>query len=185
MKVINLCTFLLCSILLVGCSSTRPPSTDDASTVTESYILGAGDTVNIMVYGEPEMTMKFIIDKSGAITFPYIGKLMLKGKTAEQVGKEITKKLRGHYLQNPMVTVSIAEFRKFYVSGEVRNPNGYAYEPGMTVEKSIALAGGFTDRADRKDINIRLSGNNELLENVALTHSVRPGDVVIIGMGFF
>ncbi|EFC4402757.1 polysaccharide export protein [Escherichia coli] len=185
MKVINLCTFLLCSILLVGCSSTRPPLTDDASTVTESYILGAGDTVNIMVYGEPEMTMKFIIDKSGAITFPYIGKLMLKGKTAEQVGKEITKKLRGHYLQNPMVTVSIAEFRKFYVSGEVRNPNGYAYEPGMTVEKSIALAGGFTDRADRKDINIRLSGNNELLENVALAHSVRPGDVVIIGMGFF
>ena len=82
MKVINLCTFLLCSILLVGCSSTRPPLTDDASTVTESYILGAGDTVNIMVYGEPEMTMKFIIDKSGAITFPYIGKLMLKGKTA-------------------------------------------------------------------------------------------------------
>ena len=95
MKVINLCTFLLCSILLVGCSSTRPPLTDDASTVTESYILGAGDTVNIMVYGEPEMTMKFIIDKSGAITFPYIGKLMLKGKRQSRWGKKLPRSYVG------------------------------------------------------------------------------------------
>lgn len=99
--------------------------------------------------------------------------------------KELTQRLTGDYFTTPMVTVSIAEFRKYYVSGEVKSPNGFAYEPGLTVEKSIAQAGGFTDRADRKDINIRLSGSNQLLENVDLTHSVHPGDVVIIGMGFF
>lgn len=64
----------------------------------ESYILGVGDMVNIMVYGEFEMIMKFIIDKSGVIIFFYIGKLMLKGKMVEQVGKEIIKKLCGYYL---------------------------------------------------------------------------------------
>ncbi len=58
-----------------------------------SYLVG--DTVNIMVYGEPEMTMKFIIDKSGAITFPYIGKLMLKGKTAEQVVNKLPRSYVG------------------------------------------------------------------------------------------
>ncbi|ENJ7142706.1 polysaccharide export protein [Escherichia coli] len=185
MRFIKLCAFLFFSILLVGCSSSPLILTDKPLVTTEDYQLDAGDTVNIIVYGEPDMTMKFIIDKSGAITFPYIGHLILKGKTPEEVGQEIAKKLYGEYLKNPMVTVSIAEFRKFYVSGEVEKPNGYVYEPGMTVEKSVALAGGFTDRADRKDINIRLSGTNELRENVALTHSVRPGDVVIIGMGFF
>lgn len=158
---------------------------DDPAAVAEDYRIGAGDTVNIVVYGEPEMTMKFIVDKSGTINFPYIGVLGLKDKTPEQVNSELTQRLRNGYMVNPMVTVSLAEFRKFYVSGEVKSPNGFAWEPGLTVEKAIAQAGGFTDRADRKDINLRLSGSSQLLENVDLTHSVRPGDVVIIGMGFF
>ena len=185
MKIIELCAFLLFSILLVGCTTSRPPLMDDPAAVAEDYRIGAGDTVNIVVYGEPEMTMKFIVDKSGTINFPYIGVLGLKDKTPEQVNIELTQRLRNGYMVNPMVTVSLAEFRKFYVSGEVKSPNGFAWEPGLTVEKAIAQAGGFTDRADRKDINIRLSGSNQLLENVDLTHSVRPGDVVIIGMVFF
>jgi polysaccharide export outer membrane protein len=100
------------------------------------------------------------------------------------VTKELTQRLTGDYFTTPMVTVSIAEFRKYYVSGEEKVQMA-SPEPGLTVEKSIAQAGGFTDRADRQDINIRLSGSNQLLENVDLTHSVHPGDVVIIGMGFF
>lgn len=124
-------------------------------------------------------------DKSGEINFPFVGALKLQDKTVDQVTKELTQRLTGDYFTTPMVTVSIAEFRKYYVSGEVKSPNGFAYEPGLTVEKSIAQAGGFTDRADRQDINIRLSGSNQLLENVDLTHSVHPGDVVIVGMGFF
>lgn len=54
---------------------------------------------------------------------------------------ELTQRLTGDYFTTPMVTVSIAEFRKYYVSGEVKSPNGFAYEPGLTVEKSIAQAG--------------------------------------------
>ena len=173
MKIIELCAFLLFSILLVGCTTSSPRLMDDPATVQQDYRLGAGDTVNIAVHGQPDMTMRFILDKSGEI------------KTVEQVTNELTQRLTGDYFTTPMVTVSIAEFRKYYVSGEVKSPNGFAYEPGLTVEKSIAQAGGFTDRADRQDINIRLSGSNQLLENVDLTHSVHPGDVVIIGMGFF
>ena len=185
MKIIELCAFMLFSILLVGCATSRPPLTDDPAASAADYHLGAGDTVNIVVYGEPEMTMKFIVDKSGTLNFPYIGMLVLKDKTPEQVSAELTQRLRNGYMVNPMVTVSVAEFRKYYVSGEVKSPNGFAYEPGLTVEKAIAQAGGFTDRSDRKDINILQSGSNQLLENVDLSHSVRPGDVVIIGMGFF
>ena len=171
MKIIELCAVLLFSILLVGCTTSSPRLMDDPATVQQDYRLGAGDTVNIAVHGQPDLTMRFILDKSG--------------ETVDQVTKELTQRLTGDYFTTPMVTVSIAEFRKYYVSGEVKSPNGFAYEPGLTVEKSIAQAGGFTDRADRQDINIRLSGSNQLLENVDLTHSVHPGDVVIIGMGFF
>lgn len=185
MKIIELCAFLLFSVLLVGCTASRPTLMDDPADLAQDYRLGAGDTVNIVVYGEPEMTMKFIVDKSGTINFPYIGALVLKDKTAEQVNIELAQRLRDGYMINPMVTVSVAEFRKYFVSGEVKSPNGFAYEPGLTVEKAIAQAGGFTDRADRKDINIRKAGSHQLLENVDLTHSVRPGDVVIIGEGFF
>ena len=118
MKIIELCAFLLFSILLVGCTTSRPPLMDDPAAVAEDYRIGAGDTVNIVVYGEPEMTMKFIVDKSGTINFPYIGVLGLKDKTPEQVNIELTQRLRNGYMVNPMVTVSLAEFRKFYVSGD-------------------------------------------------------------------
>lgn len=185
MKIMKLWIFLFFSVLLAGCSASKPPLMDNPEVESTGYLLDAGDAISINVYGEPDLTMKFILDKSGTITFPYIGQLTLKGKTPEQVSAELTNRLRGDYLQNPMVTVNIAEFRKYYVSGEVRNPNGFSYEPGLTVEKSIAQAGGFTDRADRKDINIRLAGTNQLLENVDVRHSVHPGDIVIIGMGFF
>ncbi|MGI8471206.1 polysaccharide biosynthesis/export family protein [Pectobacterium brasiliense] len=185
MKIIKLCIFLCLSVWLAGCSPPSQRQMDKPESETTGYPLDEGDAVNILVYGEPDMTMKFMLDKSGAITFPYIGRLVLKGKTPEQVGEELANRLRGDYLQNPMVTVSIAEFRKFYITGEVEKPNGYAYEPGLTVEKALALAGGFTDRADRKDVGIRLSNNNQLIENIDVRRVVHPGDTVIVGMSFF
>ncbi len=185
MKIMKLCVLLLLSTLLAGCGNSATPLLDTPSSETIGYPLDEGDAVNIMVYGEPEMTMKLLLDKSVSISFPYIGQLVMKGKTPEQVSAEITERLKGDYLQDPMVTVTVTGFRKFYITGEVENPNGYAYEPGLTVEKAIALSGGFTDRADRKDINIRLSHTNQLLENVDVRHSVHPGDTVIVGMSFF
>lgn len=185
MKIIKLCALLVLSFVFAGCNSSPPALQDVPETTSRGYSLGAGDTVSIVVYGEPEMTMHFIIDKSGAINFPYIGPLVLKGKTPEQVSDELTARLRGEYLSKPMVTVSIVAFRKFYISGEVKNPNGYAYEPGLTVGRAIALAGGFTDRADRSDISIQRAGEGELPGSVGSGYAVHPGDIVTIGMGFF
>lgn len=185
MKYINYFPMLILVLLLAGCNGTSHGLVDNPSDTVDDYKLDAGDTINIVVYGEPDMTMKVMLDKNGVMIFPYIGTLTLKGKTLLQVSNELIQRLQGDYLLSPKVTVTIAGFRKFYISGEVKNPDGYTFEPGLTVEKSIALAGGFTDRAKRNDIKIRLSGSNQLLSNVDLTHSVHPGDVVIIGMGFF
>lgn len=172
----------LLAVLLAGCST--PPQTLKAPQ-DAVYLLDAGDEVNITVSGEKDISMRFKLDTSGSITYPYLGKLMLKGKTPEQVGSEIADRLRGNYLQSPMVTVTIAQFRKIYLLGEVKKPDGYAWEPGMTAEKAVALAGGFTDRADRHDIRIRQSHSGKLLENVAPDSAIQAGDTVIIGMSFF
>ncbi len=183
MKNLTRTLFLLLCGMLTACSSPTPLM--DTPSADNRYWLGEGDQVNIVVAGEPDMTMRFMLDNGGTITFPYIGQLRLSGKTPEEVSAEITRRLRGDYLQNPMVTVTVSQFRNIFILGEVKKPDGYAWQPGLTVEKALALGGGFTDRADKHDLSIRLSGSNELLENVDLRHSVHPGDTVIVGMSFF
>lgn len=178
----NMALIPLLAALLAGCSA--PPQT--VRTQPDAvYLLDAGDEVNVTVSGEQDISMRFKIDNSGSITYPYIGQLTLRGKTPEQVSKEIADKLRGNYLQAPMVTVSVAEFRKIYLLGEVKKPDGYAWEPGLTAEKAIALAGGFTDRADRHDLRIRQARTGKLLENVTSDSAIQAGDTVIVGMSFF
>lgn len=174
---------LLCCSLVTACSTPTPLM--DTPSKDNRYWLGEGDQVSITVAGEPDMTMRFLLDSSGTIVFPYIGQLVLSGKTPEEVSAELTKRLRGDYLQNPMVTVTVTQFRNIYILGEVEKPDGYPWQPGLTVEKALALGGGFTDRADKHDLSIRLSGSNTLLENVDVRHSLHPGDTVIIGMSFF
>ncbi|EID0691088.1 polysaccharide biosynthesis/export family protein [Vibrio vulnificus] len=151
----------------------------------DDYHLGTGDKIEIIVYGEDDLSMKLKIGKAGLVNFPYIGEVKLTGRTPSEIETEIENRLRGDYLLNPMVTVNLESFRLFYISGEVEQPNGYEYQPRLTVEQAIAMAGGLTDRADKGDINIRSGSTLELIEDVELTHPVNPGDTVIVEQSFF
>ncbi|EJI1279401.1 polysaccharide biosynthesis/export family protein [Vibrio vulnificus] len=151
----------------------------------DDYLLGTGDKIEIIVYGEDDLSMKLKIGKAGLVNFPYIGEVKLTGRTPSEIETEVENRLRGDYLLNPMVTVNLESFRLFYISGEVEQPNGYEYQPRLTVEQAIAMAGGFTDRADKGDINIRSGSTLELIEDVELTHPVNPGDTVIVEQSFF
>jgi protein involved in polysaccharide export with SLBB domain len=89
------------------------------------------------------------------------------------------------YLIKPDVTVSITEYRPFYISGAVRKPGSYSYRKGLTIEKAIVLAGGFTQRAAKDTISLV---NDETKRNVIsapLNKSVLPGDVIIVNESFF
>jgi polysaccharide export outer membrane protein len=152
---------------------------------SDDYFLGTGDRIEIIVYGEPDMSMKFKVSKSGVVNFPYIGEVVIAGRTPSAIETEIEERLRGDYLLNPMVTINMESFRLFYIFGEVTSPNGYEFQPRLTVEQAIAIAGGFTDRADRDDISIRSGATNEVIEDVELTHPVQPGDTVIVEQSFF
>nr|QIH44561.1 polysaccharide export protein [Vibrio ziniensis] len=151
----------------------------------DDYLLGTGDRIEIIVYGEPDMSMKFKVSKSGVVNFPYIGEVVIAGRPPSAIETEIEERLRGDYLLNPSVTINMEAFRLFYIFGEVTSPNGYEFQPRLTVEQAIAIAGGFTDRADRGDISIRSGTTNEVIEDVELTHPVQPGDTVIVEQSFF
>ncbi|TVO34407.1 polysaccharide biosynthesis/export family protein [Vibrio algivorus] len=179
MKKIYLLLSVLVMSFMANVTLAEEPKSD-----SNRYLLGMGDQIQILVYNEADLSMKIRIDESGKIMYPLIGELQLEGKTPTQVANEIQARLKDGYVNNPMVTVIMLEFGPIYVSGEVKTPGSYEYQPGFTLEKTIAVAGGFTDRADRDDINVRRA-NGTLLEDVTETEVIYPGDVVIVGQSFF
>ena len=100
--------------------------------------------------------------------------------------KEIVQLLANGYLVSPSVNISIEEYRPFFIYGEVRSPGGYSYQPGLTMEKAIAIAGGLTDRASRRKIFIaREAEGKKSTFKASLSTSVRPDDIVTVKEGFF
>jgi len=98
----------------------------------------------------------------------------------------ITQGLLGDYLIEPKVSVSVMQYRQFFVNGEVSNPGGFAFQPGLTVGKALSLAGGFTERANKKDIYILSdSSAGEAPKKAKLSSAVKPGDIITIKQSFF
>ncbi len=152
----------------------------------EGYRLAADDQITIIVFGEPDLSMERVrIAPNGTISMPLIGQVKVAGLTAAEAEQKITELLRNGYLKKPAVTVSVAEYRLFYVTGEVKKPGGYSYRDGLTVHKAVSLAGGFTERAARNKISITHEGSKTPVKGVKLTDPVRPGDVINVQESFF
>ena len=154
------------------------------SSASADYLLGTGDLVKIMVYDEPELSLETRVDSLGGISYPFIGALQLKNRTVSQVKQQIVDGLQGDYLINPEVTVTVQEYRLFFVNGRVKKPGGFAYQPGMTVQKSISLAGGFDARADKDDIYLTRGEGAESVKTTPDT-LIQPGDVITVERSFF
>lgn len=152
-----------------------------------SYKLGSGDSISIRVLGEDDLKRERVrLSDAGTLSFPVLGEIRVKGLTAAALEEYITKGLKGRYLLNPQVTVSIDEYRNFFVNGMVEKPGGYPFSPGLTVRKAISLAGGFKERASREKINIiRDDDPKQTPRKVDLNVSVLPGDILTIEESFF
>lgn len=154
------------------------------SAAAVEYRLGAGDLVKIVVYDEPDLSLETRVDSVGVINYPFIGKLMLMGKSVDEVKGQLVNELKDGYLINPEVTVTIVDYRQFFVNGRVKRPGGFPYQPGMTVQKSISLAGGFDARANKEEIYLTRGENSESTKTTMDT-IVQPGDVITVERGFF
>lgn len=150
------------------------------------YRLGPGDRIIIKVFGEEDLSMDFRLSDSGRLNYPFLGDLMVQGLTVTELEQLITSGLKGSYLREPAVTVSIAEYRPFFVYGEVMKPGGIPFQPKLTIERAIALAGGFTERASHSKIElVRASDPQHKPVRVELSDSVFPGDIITVKQSFF
>jgi len=152
---------------------------------TTGYRIGAGDVVAIDVYGEDDLSPQVRIREDGVVQYPFLGALEVIGLTTDELARLIHDGLEGPYLVDPQVSVSIAEYRPFYISGQVQKPGSYPYEPGLTARKAITLAGGITDRASSRKIYITGEPANQDRRQVGLDDLLRPGDVLTIEESFF
>lgn len=151
----------------------------------EQYLLGPGDVIIIKVYGQEDLELQTRLTDSGTINYPFLGELQLTGMSIKQVENVIYQGLKGDYLVEPNVFVGMVEYRPFYIHGEVKLPGGYPYQPGMTVNQAIALAGGLTERASREKILISREGQKNQHENGNLNSRILAGDTITIEQRFF
>ena len=152
----------------------------------KQYTLGAGDTVRISVYGQDDLSLETRLTDIGVINYPYLGEINVIGMTVSGLESLIYEGLKGDYLINPSVSVGIVEYRPFFINGEVKNPGGYPFQPGLTIDKAAALAGGYTERASKTKIFVDRTVNGEQLTlNADRYMQILPGDIINIEQSFF
>ncbi|MGE6659751.1 polysaccharide biosynthesis/export family protein [Pseudomonas sp. NPDC077408] len=153
---------------------------------SSTYKLASGDVIRINVFGEPDLSFEELrLTDAGTFSYPFIGELRAKGKTASEIEQMLVDNLKGEYLINPRVSVSVLTYREFFISGEVKEPGGYPYQPGLTLRRAIALAGGLTERASTKRINVIRDQQSDKPISGTLDTVVAPGDTITIEQGFF
>jgi protein involved in polysaccharide export with SLBB domain len=147
----------------------------------ESYRIGPNDVIHIQVYGEDDLTVERKVGGDGTIDYPLLGLIGVTGRTTEELQADLTARLSAGYLKQPRINVSIARHRNIYVSGEVKTPGAFPYEEGLTVQKVITMAGGFTERASKTDLRVERHHDydTELL-NVEVTAAVLPDDIIVV-----
>src|SRR5437763_16779827 len=151
-----------------------------------AYRLDAGDRLRIVIYGQEGLTNTYAIDAGGSITLPLIGSVPARGRTPSGLAAEITARLRNGFIREPSVAVEIESYPPFFILGEVAAPGQYPYVPNMSVESAIAIAGGFSPRAQRDGVTLtHTDPRGSIRAVVPLGTPLSPGDTVLVGERWF
>jgi len=170
---------------LISCLLLFQPARVHADDVP-GYTLGPGDKIHVTVFGEADLSGDFDISDQGIVALPLIGPVNVNGKTISEAETLITARYAKDYLVNPRVNVAVLNYRPFYILGEVQKPGSYPYVSGLTVINAVALAGGYTPRANTSHIVITRASDRAAGEKeVPQTAAVFPGDVVRVPERFF
>lgn len=151
------------------------------------YALGTGDVISITVFGEDDLKREKIrLTDAGTVSYPVLGELQVRGKTVGELERLITEGLRGRYLVNPRVSVTIDEYRPFFINGQIKSGGSFPYQPGLTVRKAVTIAGGFTERASQSKIFVVRDGDpTHTPVKVDLDAPIHPGDIITVEESFF
>lgn len=125
------------------------PSTGDLLLQQRSYAIGPLDRVIVDVYGAPDLSRAAQVDAGGNLALPLIGTVAASGKTPQQIADDVAGRLRGRYMRDPKVTVTVDTFNQMVtVDGQVQQPGLYPVSGRMTLIRAVASARGLTQDAD-------------------------------------
>jgi len=154
--------------------------------LASDYKLGPGDKIQINVYGESDLTTRVRIDKSGFISFPFLDDIQVINLSVKELEKVIYEGLLGDYLVSPQISVSVFEYRPFFIHGQVNRPGGYPYQDDLTFDKAIAVAGGLSNRASKTDWSItRIVDGKTVTLSANVATQIYPDDIIKIEQSFF
>jgi protein involved in polysaccharide export with SLBB domain len=170
-----------CFAQAVSISTSRPP----IASVAQEYLLGAGDSVRISVFNEPDLGVEQTLSASGEVSLPLIGDVNASGMSSAQLADALEERFRTGYLENPHVSVAVLVYRPIYVTGEVARPGAFPYAADMSVARAVATAGGYTRHASRSRLYLTRAGaSNEEEVSAEAATLLAPGDTVRVGESF-
>lgn len=182
---------LLAALLVCACAETSLISgpqfaaRQGKNTLGRVYRLEAGDKIKVAVFGEDNLSGQFEVNASGQVSMPLIGEVSAKGAAIDEFRDRVTQRLREGYLKNPRVAVEILNYRPIYVHGEVKNGGEFQYKNGVSLRDAIAMAGGYTYRADQSFLYIAREGEQDAAVEMPADVPVLPGDNIRIPERFF
>jgi polysaccharide export outer membrane protein len=189
-------------VVLVAACASKPANQAPATAATPdySYLVGAGDTLNIIVWRNPELSLAVPVRPDGKISTPLVDELIAQGKTSVEIAREVEKAL-GKFVRDPVVTVIVTNFvgpysEQIRVVGEAAKPQALPYKQKMTVLDVMVAVGGLTDFADGNSATITRAAEGSKRYSVRLSDLIkrgdisanvemRPGDILIIPQGWF
>ncbi|KAA0698326.1 polysaccharide export protein [Neorhizobium sp. P12A] len=166
---------------LTGCMSYQPAPRAFNQATIQPYTLDSGDRLRVTVFDQEGLTNTYTVDQAGYISFPLIGQVTARGRTMQQLSGEIAQKLRQGYVRDPDVTIDVDRYRSVYIMGEVGQPGQYSYVPGMTIQNAVAVAGGFSSRANQGTVDVTRKINGQVMTGrVNISNPVLAGDTIYV-----
>ena len=178
-------------LLPPGVFAADPPTRADTSAIVGEYRLGAGDKLRIEVYKDTQLSQSVQIRPDGKITLPLVGDIEATDRTPIELRDQITKSLR-EYMTNPVVTVIVVEAvsAQVFVTGEVAKSGPIPFNGPLNIIQALAMAGGFNEWANRKDVRILRQGPSgiqtihfnyqDAINGAVRPVYLKPGDTIIV-----
>lgn len=199
-RCVRLSAVVLAALMVVSCAAPFPPAPRDLAAIEYEYIIGPLDTLNIIVWRNPELSLSVPVRPDGKVTTPLVDDVQALGKSPTLLARDLEKAL-GKYIRDPVVTVVVTNFvgpatEQVRVIGEATKPQVIAYRKNMSVLDVMIQVGGLTDFADGNAASIYRAADGGKSYNVRLRDLVkrgdisanvdmRPGDILIIPQSWF
>ncbi len=201
MKLLSILAVALPALTLVACAGSPARTAPAGALVHHDYLIGPGDSLNIVVWRNPEVSTSVPVRPDGKITTPLVEDLQASGKTSTELARDIEKAL-GKFIQQPVVTVVVTGFVGIYseqirVIGQAAKPQALAYRRDMSLMDVLISVGGVTEFASGNKASIirNIDGKSEKIAvrlddlikdgDISANIMMRPGDVLVIPESFF